>query len=270
VSDTGTRPVPEPRTDLTSSGYWEGVWRGSSAGVAAPLGYCYQALSKQLLRLCPEGASALELGCGGSVWLPMLARRGRNAWGIDYSEAGVAKARARLARSRVSATVIRGDLFDTGLLPTGRFDLVYSLGLLEHFADCRSFIGRLRELTKPGGHVLTTVPNLRGTWGRVQAALNRSVFDAHRLYSPNELDDAHTDGGLDVVQSAHYFGGICPLIVEYDPALRRLPRWAARGALAGLWASQQGLGWSMALLPQRVRNPPSLAGHILGVYRRPL
>jgi SAM-dependent methyltransferase len=71
------------------------------------------------------GGPVLELGCGtGRIALP-LGRAGAHVIGIDRSDAMLARARARLRRSRLSGRVdlIRGDIRH---LPFGGADLVGS------------------------------------------------------------------------------------------------------------------------------------------------
>lgn len=254
---------------LTEPAYWDTFWRNPLGATASHLSFHYWALSKRLRAQCPKGSSALELGCGGSVWLPMLATHGADSWGIDYSDVGVLAARQTLSRWNVKATVVQGDVFDTEALPVAHFDLVYSLGLLEHFTDSTALVHRFVELAKPGGRVLTSVPNLAGVWGSLQRRLDRRVYDAHRVYTPAQLDDVHLAAGLEIVEPAGYFGGVSPLLVNYNSVLDPLPALAARGAVGALWLAQQAVNWGSAPLPAAISNPPSLAGHILGVYRRP-
>lgn len=266
--------APEPETNdvsdnLTEPAYWDKFWKSPFGSSATRLSHYYWLLSRKLATYAPAGSRAIELGCGGSVWLPTLARRGVDSWGIDYSDVGVKRANDVLARWGEHATVVRGDVFDRESLPESHFDLVYSMGLLEHFSDGDAYVARLWDLTKPGGHVLTTVPNLGSRWGQLQKAFDRDIFDAHRLYTPADLDGAHVRRGFDIVERAAYFGGIYPLFVDYSPVTRRLPAIGARAFIGAVWLMQQSLGWSMAPLPQSLKNPASLAGHILAVYRKP-
>lgn len=257
-------------TNLTEPAYWDNFWKSPFGASASQWSFHYWALARRLRANCAKGASAVELGCGGSVWMPMLARYGADSWGIDYSEVGVRATREALARWKVEATVVQGDVFDVERLPRDHFDLVYSLGLLEHFTDSATLVRRFVELAKPGGTVLTSVPNLAGVWGSLQQRLDKRIYDAHRVFTPRQLDDEHTAAGLEVVEPACYFGGIAPLLVNYNSILHRLPAIVARGSLGALWVAQQTAGWAGAPLPARLASPPSLAGHILGVYRRPL
>jgi 2-polyprenyl-3-methyl-5-hydroxy-6-metoxy-1,4-benzoquinol methylase len=254
---------------LTDEVYWDTFWRNPFGASASHFSFHYWTLSRELARQCRPGARSIELGCGGSVWVPMLAARGVESWGIDYSEVGVRSARQTVARWNTTATIVQGDVFDESTLLAGHFDMVYSLGLLEHFTDSRPLLDRCLKLVKPGGIVLTSVPNLAGVWGPLQRRLNPTIYEAHRLFTPAELDAEHVSAGFDVAEPARYFGGFCPLLVNYNAILDRLPHVAAKAALGTVWLAQQAVCWSTAPFPERISNPRALAGHILGVYRRP-
>ena len=59
------------------------------------------------------------------------------------------------------------DIFTT-TLPEASFDLVYSLGVIEHFEDARSIVEKHLFLTKPGGRVVISIPNFGGVYGRLE------------------------------------------------------------------------------------------------------
>src|SRR5206468_5822487 len=100
------------------------------------------------------GARVLEIGCGRSPWLPFLARRfGCLVTGIDIEPHAARLARANLEGACVPGTIVCGDAFDPGAHPglLRCFDLVYSMGVLEHFADPAERIARLARYLGPGG-----------------------------------------------------------------------------------------------------------------------
>jgi tellurite methyltransferase len=103
-------------------------------------------------RLVRPGDYVLDLGCGEGRDSVFFAGRGAVVFGVDVSEAGLAKAR-RLARRRgVRVRWVQGPV--TGLLPTGPFDLIFSCGCLHYVPrDGRAALfARLRAMTRPGGH----------------------------------------------------------------------------------------------------------------------
>ena len=76
-------------------------------------------------------------------------------------------------------TIIDADLFD--YTPAKQYDLVYSLGFIEHFRDVREVIKHHIPFMKTGGSLFIMVPNLRGINGWVQKRIDRPVYDIHNI-----------------------------------------------------------------------------------------
>jgi SAM-dependent methyltransferase len=102
----------------------------------------------------------LDLGCGTGRYFWAL-RRVRELVGVDASPAMLAEARNPCHADRISArsvTLIEGDLF--GLeFDAGRFDLVYSIGVLaEHVPFNATIVDLVCRWLRPGGRfAFTTV-----------------------------------------------------------------------------------------------------------------
>lgn len=106
------------------------------------------------------------------------------------------------------------------------FDLVYSSGLIEHFDDTAAVVAEHIRLLKPGGKLVLAVPNLEGVQGRVFAKLARPLWNAHHVFSPNELAETLSALGLREIQSGYL--GSFHLHIGYDPrwsAFSAWPRW---------------------------------------------
>ena len=111
---------------------------------------------------------ALEFGCGGGVHLVPLYANGWHCTGVDCSEEVLARARRYAEAARNGPCPARGQIdlvchdfidFDPG---ETRFDLAYQFGVLEHFLDDAERLRYLRkmfEVTRPGGFVVSAVPN---------------------------------------------------------------------------------------------------------------
>lgn len=83
----------------------------------------------------------------------------------------------------------------------GTFDLVYSVGLIEHFPDKTDIVGAHVALTKPGGVVLFYVPrDSPANRGLVNLAAEWENFGHRELLAPEELRDAAAHPELDVVR----------------------------------------------------------------------
>ena len=64
-----------------------------------------------------------------------------------------------------------------------QYDLVFSIGFIEHFDDTADVIRRHVDLVKPGGTLFIALPNFRGLNGWVQKVFDRRNYDAHNISS---------------------------------------------------------------------------------------
>ena len=141
----------------------------------------------------------LEIGCGRSAWLPYLARTfGCQVTGIDIEEYAADLAAANLAGAGTRGQILCRDAFD--LEPRdplrGRFDLVYSMGVMEHFDDVVDRLAILRGYLRPGGRILTTVPNLQGVNWVLQRLGDQKTLRAHVVYDARRLAEVHEGAGF--------------------------------------------------------------------------
>lgn len=163
----------------------------------------HEPLYEVVARYVPEGASVLEVGAGGSATLGMLAARlGCRAVGCEPDRAGVETALRLAAGEGARVSFVRGDGF---ALPfaDGAFDVVYSLGLVEHFSprETAALVAEHRRVCRPGGRVIVSVPNLlnlphtlyKATMGR------RYRYHPERSLSPAGLRAVLEGAGLRVV-----------------------------------------------------------------------
>lgn len=91
----------------------------------------------------PHGR-ALDLGCGSGIWGVLMAKRGWQVTGVDYSEKALERARERVRDENVDVELVRGDV--TALSKSGvgsGFRLVLDTGTFHGLdADQRSAMGR--------------------------------------------------------------------------------------------------------------------------------
>lgn len=62
-----------------------------------------------------------------------------------------------------------------------KYDLVFSLGLMEHFIDTKAIIKRHMDYLNPGGELLIVIPNFRGLNGWIQRKFDRPNYDVHNI-----------------------------------------------------------------------------------------
>lgn len=100
---------------------------------------------------------------------------------------------------------LEGDIFQ--YQPQQQWDLVFSLGLIEHFKDTQAIVHQHLAYVKPGGTLLLTIPNLRGLNGWIQKTFDPSNYSKHYLHlmDPVYLKSVVEKEGLEV-QRAEYYG----------------------------------------------------------------
>ncbi len=115
--------------------------------------------------------SLFELGCGGGKHLALLSLQGFKVRGIDVSPEVVVRCQNYLqeiehtASKTLSATVEEADIFD--YQSAEKYDLTYHFGVVEHFlerSDRQQIWNKMYDLTKPGGYVVSVVPNGSHLW----------------------------------------------------------------------------------------------------------
>jgi len=200
--------------DRTGRSYWDGWWeRRPLPGALDPFrkglrNYPYRRFHQFYSELFGRGRASgqrlIEIGCAQSVYLPYFARyHGLRVAGIDQSELGCERARRILEKENITADVYCGDFFAPPPATIGVFDWTVSYGVLEHFDDTAGAIGAVGRFLRPGGRIITFVPNLTGALGRYQRFLDRKLYAAHVPLSAETLAQAHRNAGLDV-ESALY------------------------------------------------------------------
>ncbi len=120
-----------------------------------------------------DGKHVADIGCGVGHLLKLIADNYQPASlnGLEYSEAALAIARARLPSARI-------DYFDVYETPGGKFDVLFCVEVLEHLLYPRRALSNLLKMIDAGGAALVTVPN-----GRTD------TFEGHiNFWSPESWD----------------------------------------------------------------------------------
>jgi SAM-dependent methyltransferase len=206
----------------------------------------------------------LEVGCAASAWLPYFARRGYHCFGLDYSAMGCRMAAVNLAHYGAAGDLWCADV-DAPAVAPGRFDVVFSNGFVEHFTDTARILRRLGALARPGGLVVTLVPNLAGWAGRGFAIANPGAFAAHVVIRPDELAAAHQHAGLHPLEIA-YRGVWFPFLWSARPAgSSRAVSFAIKCLVHGTARP----AWALSALTGRYPESRAASPYVLAIARRP-
>ena len=127
------------------------------------------------------GMRVLEVGFAPGKQLAGVAARCRaEVSGIDYAEQGVATARELFAALGLKGDLRCESVFET-TFPADTFDLVYSIGVIEHFTDPRPIVAAHYRLIRRGGRCLILIPHYRGLYGRLQMRFDPPNIAIHNL-----------------------------------------------------------------------------------------
>lgn len=200
-----------------------------------------------------KGKEVLEIGYAPGKVLAWCAARGAQTTGIDYTAHGTAAAESLFRALGLPGRHVTADIFsDHGL--AGRFDLVYSIGVIEHFEDPRRIITRHLECCRPGGIALILLPNYGGVYGRMQ-----HFFDPANLAIHNTgiMAPGGVDGCIPALASEHRFfraGRPHLELVSLDRRIGRIGRLIRLAANVGGWILPSRCGPLSPLWVLRLRR----------------
>ena len=199
------------KKDLAGKHHWDNLWLRENRPVYRDLfssGYFYRIMRYPFIHLFnlvssyiektlnPE-CSLLEIGCGGSEWLPAFAKRfGVRVSGIDYSGQGCELAKALLDDAGVEGTIVQADLFEPPADMIEAYDCVASFGVVEHFADTNACLDAMSAFLKPSGLMVCVIPNMQGLVGWLQKTIDPQIYGKHIPLGREELREVHHECGL--------------------------------------------------------------------------
>jgi 2-polyprenyl-3-methyl-5-hydroxy-6-metoxy-1,4-benzoquinol methylase len=201
---------------LTEKAHWENRWKR----IREPKEIrrdTKHAVNSELIKIFDtylprqRGLKILEIGGAPGQFLAYLARAfDYSAHAIDYSTIGCNKMREAFEIANVDATIYNRDIFgDLSDLPN--FDIVFSMGFIEHFSDLDSIVGKHVEVLKKQGILLLGVPNYRGISLAVIKRLAPRKLSMHNLETMDikNWESFEKKYGLKTIFKA-YIGGFNP------------------------------------------------------------
>jgi 2-polyprenyl-3-methyl-5-hydroxy-6-metoxy-1,4-benzoquinol methylase len=215
---------------VTTKEYWDKYWgpgqakypsydksRGLFHSYALLLAEC---IARTAVTLGRAPRTLVDCGCGEGLILRFVREQQPQleVTGIDYSDA-IDKARAMGMELGYNFKLIRGDLFEV-CRPggAGPFDILISLGLIEHFTEPEKLLRQMTEIVAPGGCVITVVPNFDGLFNAFWKLYDSANYGFHVPISRSRLLEIHQQLGL---QSAELFTMGTPTLPGiHDPDTR--------------------------------------------------
>lgn len=194
---------------LTSKEYWESTYGERSRLNPIQLSgfkhHCAREIFKIIQRAAKDANSVLEVGGGGSAWLAYLASTypTRQFASLDYSEEGGQMLRSFMEDNGIENLRVFTEDFFSPSDAVGKFDFVYSHGVVEHFGDLSGVLSAHAGFVADGGIMLTLIPNMAGLNGRLTRWFNQGVYDIHVPHDLGSFEFGHLDAGLEIVESGY-------------------------------------------------------------------
>lgn len=152
--------------------------------------------------------SIFELGCGGSGVIARAAALGLNVGGIDFNAPAIEFLNEFLLANNYSSDgLLLGDVYDIDCESIAQqYDLLVSLGFLEHFKDPASLLKKWKRVINDEGLVISVIPNLFSINAYFMKKFDPEFWNQHISYLPEQVDQFHIDAGLMPLEKARYIG----------------------------------------------------------------
>ncbi|MFZ0693859.1 MAG: methyltransferase domain-containing protein [Alphaproteobacteria bacterium] len=121
-----------------------------------------------------RGHDVIDVGCGGGYVAEAMRRVGGRSAGIDVSENSIAYAKRRFPNCEFAAAT------PEEFVRNGRkFDFVYCSEVIEHVPDLESFVASLAQISRRGGKLFVTTPDI-GHWRVPKDIVSWDIVDPPR------------------------------------------------------------------------------------------
>lgn len=133
----------------------------------------------------PAQGDCIEIGCSPGGFLTLFGELGYTLHGIDFDPRIQTELPRWLSERNFKAGQFIVDNFTTHAFSM-QYDVVYSLGFIEHFTNWVDMIVRHAEIVKPNGWLLIGTPNYAGIVQRVlHKLLEEENYKTHVTASMN-------------------------------------------------------------------------------------
>jgi SAM-dependent methyltransferase len=262
-------PSPQAANALTTSVLWDEYWQSSQLPVEITKGA--QTTSDAILKVIDRflvsnsRLSVLEVGGAPGGYLAHVWRQfGHEVCVLDNSPVGIDLTRRNFKVLGIPGRVLEGDLFKPEDAAP-KFDVVFSLGLIEHFDDTHAVVAAHLDHLKPGGTLIVGCPNFRGVNLALLRELSPSLLEWHNLEAMDIAGWPSFERRLGLeVKFRDYVGGFQPSMFWRCESGSIVDRALARGLVAIGRRMNGKIGRFISRW-----NSPRWSFYALGVYRKP-
>lgn len=157
-------------------------------------------ISTTLSRFKPQGGwdGILDVGCGNGLSFGWLSGFGRPVYGVEVDRRLVRDDNPQRDRIHVGR-------FDASYQPPMSFSLVTMLDVVEHMENPSEALLRARAVSRPGGHLLITVPAFQTLW-----TSHDEINHHYTRYTKRTLASLLDSIGLRVLHDQYFFHWVAP------------------------------------------------------------
>lgn len=190
---------------------WDGIARGMRDFSTAPTTLYYRQCEIALLRRAVgdlRGKRVLKLDLWNEAIntriLNWVAASGAKTFGLDLSHIVARRASLNAAAEGAPLKLVRADIRDVPFAGDS-FDVVYTMGTIEHIDEYSQAVREVHRVLKPGGTAIIGVPNkwdifLRPLLVAALEAVGKYPYAPEKSFSARELRDVVEGAGLRVRQ----------------------------------------------------------------------
>jgi SAM-dependent methyltransferase len=195
-----------------------------------------------------QGKRVLEIGCGIGTDAEQFVRHGAEYVGIDISDASLQICRERFKVMDLHGEFHNVNLLDPDHMDLGKFDLVYSYGVIHHSPDIDHHITEIHKLLRPNGEFRFMV-YAKNSWKYAMIQKGLDQFEAQaecpyaEAFTRDEIEDM-LDGIFDIerIRQAHCF---MYNVAAYREGRYELEPWFAAMSDTMRDAVREYLGWHL-------------------------
>jgi 2-polyprenyl-3-methyl-5-hydroxy-6-metoxy-1,4-benzoquinol methylase len=220
---TAQRPVTGDDNRLTRQENWKEIWGDSDVMLTFdPRLPFFSDIHRMLKRHLPYDPSlrALEVGCYPGTYMAYFHHHfGYWAGGIEYVESCVQKCRKNMESLGIAADVRHADLFE--MKPGEQWDVVFSVGFIEHFTNIDDVVKRHLDLVTPGGYLVLIIPNHSGLNGRILRWIDKDKYDLHNHMDYKDMKTAVEAARTASIIEGGYYGRLGFWNIDLYPWLQK-------------------------------------------------
>jgi len=169
--------------ELTDIQFWENYWANCKLPSVINYKFSFERCLADQLNKALVGSSGeiLEVGCAPGKWLAFAAQElGLKPSGIEYSKAGMEATLNNFSLLGIEPGFVEyGNFLE--IKPHKKFDIVMSLGFIEHFNMVDDIVEKHIGWLKNDGRLVLGIPNFRGVYYILQKILDHTLLNKHNL-----------------------------------------------------------------------------------------